>query len=217
MTIVACLVEHNVPFRIMDHLSKVINRAFHDSDIAKKFSCKRTKSAGVAYNAIGDKYEEMMIEDLKSGSSKFSIIIDESTDVSTKKVLAIAFKYYSKNDMRSKTKLLSIVDIEGETSQDLLNALDSVFEERELKWGDMIGFAADTTNVMFGEHSGIVAKMKELNPHCVYVKCVCHSMALAVSHSCKLLPRKLEQFVKEVYNYFSQSSKRQREFIEFQN
>lgn len=70
----------------------------------------------------------------------------------------------------------------------------------------MIGFAADTINVMFGDNAGIVAKMKELNPHCVYVKCVRHSVALALSRACKHMPRKLEQLVKEVHNYSSQSN-----------
>nr|CAI5854852.1 unnamed protein product [Callosobruchus analis] len=39
--IVAVLLEHNIPFRVMHHLSDVISDSFHDSAIAKGFSCKR--------------------------------------------------------------------------------------------------------------------------------------------------------------------------------
>lgn len=56
----------------------------------------------------------------------------------------------------------------------------------------IICFATDTTNVMFEEMNGIFAKIKEINPPCIFVKCVCHSAAFAVSHACKLLLRNLE-------------------------
>lgn len=158
-----------------------------------------------------------MLRDVKSGLSTFSIIIDESTDVSTTKVLAIAIKFYAEESQSVKTRLLGIVDVQGETAQCLFDALSSALNDRGLEIREMIGFAADTTNVMFGGNAGIVAKIKEVNPYCVFVKCMCHSVALAVSHSCKVLPRAIEQLVKDVYSYFSQSSKRQREFAEFQN
>lgn len=70
---------------------------------------------------------------------------------------------------------------------------------------------------MFGQRGGIVAKIKDVNPYCVFIKCVCHSVALAVSHACKILPRSIEQLVREVHNYFSQSSKISREFAQFQD
>ncbi|KAG5900255.1 hypothetical protein JTB14_018234 [Gonioctena quinquepunctata] len=77
--IVSVLVEHNVPFLVMDHLSDVIKDTFPDSEIARKFSCKRTKSSAIAYNVLGGQFEEKMIQDLKSGLSTFSVIIDVST------------------------------------------------------------------------------------------------------------------------------------------
>ncbi|CAG5057444.1 unnamed protein product [Parnassius apollo] len=92
ISIVAALVEHNIPFRVMDHVSEVISRAFHDSEIAKRFSCRRTKSAAIAYNVLGNNFEEKMLAELRprpenetERSPVFSLIIDESTDVSTTK------------------------------------------------------------------------------------------------------------------------------------
>ncbi|CAG9790379.1 unnamed protein product [Diatraea saccharalis] len=167
-------------------------------------------------------FEKDMIVDIlrtasPSGKPVYSIVIDESTDVATVKVLAIVIKYFSETERTVKTKFLDLVDLSGETADHLFNALSSKLSELGLDIKDVLGFAADTTNVMFGQHSGIVAKIKEVNPKCFFIKCVCHSAALSVSHACKILPRNLEQMIKEVYGYFSQSSKRQREFAEFQN
>ncbi|KAG5869845.1 hypothetical protein JTB14_009007 [Gonioctena quinquepunctata] len=114
--IVSVLVEHNVPFLVMDHLSDVIKDTFPDSEIARKFSCKRTKSSAIAYNVLGGQFEEKMIQDLKSGLSTFSVIIDESTDRSA----------------CVKTRFLCAVDIQGESAQDLFNALNSALEENGL-------------------------------------------------------------------------------------
>ncbi|XP_045464203.1 uncharacterized protein LOC123673658 [Harmonia axyridis] len=45
--------------------------------IAKKFSCKRTKSFAIAYNVLGKNFKEKMIYEMKAGLPFFSIIIDE--------------------------------------------------------------------------------------------------------------------------------------------
>lgn len=76
--IFAVLLEHNIPFRVMDHLSTVLKDSFHDSEIAKQFSCKRTKSTAIAYNVLGVNFQNKLLDDLKSGLSNFSIIIDET-------------------------------------------------------------------------------------------------------------------------------------------
>lgn len=222
LMICAALAEHNISFRVMDHLTEVFKRAFHDSEIAKGFKCKRSKTAHLIYDVIAPTFEKNLHNDIsafKSSSGKviFSIIIDETTDINTEKILAIAIMYYSTKNMSATTKFLLAVNLEGETSQDVFDALSNGLKKINLNIADLLGFAADTTNVIFGTNRSVVSKIQAVNPHCVFVKCVCHSVALAVSYACKELPRNIDQVVKDVYNYFSHSSKRQREFLEFQD
>jgi len=109
----AILVEHNIPFRVMDHFSDIVGKCFHNSEIAKEFACKRTKAAALTYNAL-----QPAIYDEISGvtsSPGCSIVIDESTDIASKKVLAIVIKYCF--NFQVKTKL------EDETALDLFEAL----------------------------------------------------------------------------------------------
>lgn len=42
------LVQHNIPFKAMEHLQKVMKSAFDDSAIIKAYACSRTKSTHVA-------------------------------------------------------------------------------------------------------------------------------------------------------------------------
>ncbi|CAG4934466.1 unnamed protein product [Parnassius apollo] len=123
----------------MDHVSEVISRAFHESEIAKRFSCRRTKSAAIAYNVLGNNFEEKMLAKLRprpenetERSLVFSLIIDESTDVSTTKVLAAAVKYYSEKLQSPQTKFLCMVDLKGDTAQDLFDSLTCALSEKTL-------------------------------------------------------------------------------------
>ncbi|KAG6463795.1 hypothetical protein O3G_MSEX014078 [Manduca sexta] len=115
----AMLVEHNLPFRLMDHLSEIISKSFHDSEIAKLFCCKRTKAAAVTYNVLKPDLEAEMLVDLKSFKNIktrtpiFSLVIDETTDVTTTSTLAVVTKYYSEKDLQVKTKFLTLVDLKG--------------------------------------------------------------------------------------------------------
>lgn len=208
----------------MDHLSEVISKSFHDSEIAKSFSCKRTKAAAVTYNVLKPNFEAEMLLDLRScqniktRSPMFSVIIDETTDVTTTSTMAVVTKYYSEKSLQVKTKFLCLVELQRADAQSLFDTLAKALTDANLNIQHAIGFGADTTNVMFGEQGGIIAKIRHVNPHCMFIKCVCHSTALSVSHASKhTIPRAINQIVQEVYGYFSHSSKRQREFIEFQD
>ena len=119
--------------------------------------------------------------------------------------------------MKVETNLLSLVETATGTAEGLFDTITHEFQECELNFEKLIGFSADTTNVMFGENNSVASRIQAANPNVVTVKCVCHSTALAVSYACKVLPRQVEDLVRDIYNYFSQSSKRQKEFPEFQN
>nr|CAH7752199.1 unnamed protein product [Callosobruchus chinensis] len=89
-----------------------------DSEIAKLSRGKRKTSAAVAYNMVGNSFENIMIEDLRSGSIIFSIVIDESTDISIVKMLSVAVSCIVK-PIKKKKKLGRV------------GALDDLLEEDE--------------------------------------------------------------------------------------
>jgi hypothetical protein len=213
----AALAEHNIPFRAMDHISELMARCFHDSEIAKSINLKRTKSAAIIYKLMAPEFKDTILNELHGRpNGKFSLMIDESTDVSMSKSLTLVIEYYSDQRFNVETKLLSLVETASGTAEGLFDAITNEFENCKVDFHKLIGFSADTTNVMFGENNSVASHIQAVNPNCVTVKCVCHSSALAVSYACKVLPRQIEDLVKDVHNYFSQSSKRQKEFSEFQ-
>ncbi|CAK1553162.1 unnamed protein product [Leptosia nina] len=147
----------------MDHLSEIISKCFHDSEIAKLFSCKKTKTAALIYNVLTPNIEAEMLADLKSfeniktRSPMFSLVIDETTDVTATSTLAVVTKFYSEKTLQVKTKFLTLVDLKGSSAQALFDALSDALNNANLNIKDAIGFGADTTNVMFGEQGGMLA------------------------------------------------------------
>lgn len=76
--------------------------------------------------------------------------------------------------------------------------------------------ATDNDSVMAGQLNGLQSKLKSDCPHLFYMKCVCHSLHLCASHACKVLPVKIENLARNIYNYFSHSAKRVEELRDFQ-
>ena len=73
------LVEHNIPFLLMDHLPAVISHAFPDSKIAREVKCARTKTTCIVKHALGPAAHENMTVGVMT-SPAFSLLMDESTD-----------------------------------------------------------------------------------------------------------------------------------------
>ena len=76
----AFLSEHDLSFNLMDHLSDLLPILCPDSKIAVNFKCKRTKMKCVVKNALASHYHTKLVELLNK--SYFSVIIDETTDIS---------------------------------------------------------------------------------------------------------------------------------------
>lgn len=90
------------------------------------------------------------------------------------------------------------------------------FGENEIPYKEnLIGFASDSCNVMFGAKNSVVTLLKKDVPSLFAFKCICHSLALCVSHATEELPPEVELLVREVYSYVKNSSKRQKHLNTF--
>lgn len=94
----AYVAEHNISYNAIDHLPKLIKEICPDSEIAKQIQCGRTKCSTIVKNVIG-KQNELDVRSILQ-TKKFSIIIDESTDRSCTKHLAIVCRYFDDESKR---------------------------------------------------------------------------------------------------------------------
>ncbi|KAH7944667.1 hypothetical protein HPB52_023118 [Rhipicephalus sanguineus] len=75
---VALFVAEHCSIATADHLSGVIKKSFSDSHTARNYRMKRTKCPSLLKNVLYPHFKDDLSADI--GRSKFSVIIDESTD-----------------------------------------------------------------------------------------------------------------------------------------
>ncbi|XP_036318575.1 uncharacterized protein LOC118733324 [Rhagoletis pomonella] len=84
LTLVMFLISHNLPFTLMNNFPELLAECGPDSEVAKHLKIARTKATQLTETICFNTMKEL-ISELKS--SKFSLIINETTYVSAKKCL----------------------------------------------------------------------------------------------------------------------------------
>lgn len=223
----------------MDHLIEVIKECFPDSkvsfnnnitkylktvlwlflQIAGKISCKRTKAAAITKNVIGKIHKEGLVQKLKT--TKFSVMIDESTDVSTNKAMCVVVRFYDNKQHKIVSRFFDLIDIfqdgvEIATAEVIYEALIKSFTSVGVPTINIIGFGSDGCNTMMGKNNSVMSRFLENQPGIFISKCICHSLHLCASEAAKQLPRRCEDLARDVFSYFKNSAKRKAIFLTFQ-
>jgi hypothetical protein len=158
--------------------------------------------------------KKITLDKLRKG--KFSIIIDETTDVGTKKSLVVLARFFNKDLNKVKDHFVDLIEVSDASAKSLFNSIKLLLDSNNIPYNNLIGFGADNASVMMGNLGGVKAKLQEISPHIVIQGCGCHSLHLCASAACKKLPNCVEQFARDVYTYFSHSPKRLEELKEFE-
>ncbi|XP_068245583.1 zinc finger protein 862-like [Palaemon carinicauda] len=198
------------------HLNSLCKACFTDSKIASMTSIKRSKCSAILKNVL---YTHFM-SDLKNsvGDNAFSLLIDESTDISINKYLGIAIIYHDEIRGQIMSTFLSLTKLEECNASGIVTALKETLHDFGLNIKNLKGLGTDNASVMVGVNNGVYEQMKVEVPNLVLVRCVCHSLQLAVSAAAtETLPRNLDYIISETYNWFSRSSLRQAAYQKIYN
>lgn len=218
------IAEHNIAFQTADHMSDLINEILDSFGVENKISMKRTKATAVVTEVIGESEKSSLADKLTKG--KFSVLSDESTDISTHKASCIIVRYFDPDQNKIVSKFWELCKIfnsedpqmaeEGATGENLYKILMKSFSDRNISTENIIGFGADGCNVMMGAINSVASRLKKNLPGIYIIKCVCHSAHLCASEACKQLPRRCEDLAREIYGFFKNSSKRLSRLQQFQ-
>jgi hypothetical protein len=145
----------------------------------------------------------------------FSLIIDEVTCLE-KKYLCIISRYYNFKQKLIETMVYDLSQIIESNAQVLSAIIIDTLKKDGIPSSHLIGVGCDGAKVNLGEKSSIMTALKNINPHTIFMYCLCHGTNLVASKACGEIPYYVEKLLHDVYNYFSQSPKRLCEFIHFQ-
>ncbi|XP_055909018.1 LOW QUALITY PROTEIN: uncharacterized protein LOC129943532 [Eupeodes corollae] len=214
LTCLMFCIKRNLSIVNMDFLPTLISTVCPDSSIAKTIKCGRTKGTSMLNNIVGPFAQSLIIEQLKN--TKFSIIIDETTDVSSTKCLVIVTRFFNNVLNKMTDHFFGLVELQLSDSQEIFSSLKLIFEEKNIPLTNILGLATDNASVMSGSIGGVRARFQNANKDIFFLGCTCHSLHLCASAASKKLPEHVEKIVKAIYNYFAHSPKRIGAYKEFQ-
>ena len=161
--------------------------------------------------AISVTLESSHIDDV-TRSLYYSIIKDESTDLSTSKQLAIVVQYLNLATAESECKFLKMLDMSKYITADAENIVSCIkiyFQKTQsISLEKLAGASCDGAFVMLGKHTGVMTRLKSDVPHLIVTHCAAHRIALAASDAAKAEPwfKVFETSLNAVYAYFSRSA-----------
>ncbi|XP_076329269.1 protein FAM200C-like isoform X1 [Tachypleus tridentatus] len=150
---------------------------------------------------MSDDIWAQVVADLISSPAKFSLQLDETTDVSN--LSQLVFMRYMKNEIKD---FLFCKPLTTTTkAADMKKLADDFFRDNNLLWDMVSAVCLDGAPVMLEQNSGFGALVKVYAPHIIVTHCVLHRHALAT----KTLPSKLAEvltIVVECVNFVRNSA-----------
>ena len=147
--------------RSVDHFSDVIKEYAKKSPL-ENLKLHRTKCAKLITNVVAKAYHEELIEELRG--VKFSLLIDESTDVSVSKLLCLCVRFYSTKENVMKTEFLALLQITSATGENLFKVISEYFAKIDVELANCIGFSSDGANNVCGTHNSVLSRLKQVAP-----------------------------------------------------
>lgn len=140
----------------------------------------------VRMQRMNEDIQQQLLSDLKS-AERFSICLDESTDVTNQARLAVIARYPAGNVM--KEELLKLMTLSGKTTgQDVLDQIKTQFLLLNLSFENIVSVTTDGAPSMVGKHSGFVQLLlKEAKHQMIQFHCIIHQEALCAKASLKTL------------------------------
>ena len=210
----AFVAQHNLPLSLTGDMVQLLRSLCLNNAALKNVGLGKQKATNIVRQVLGFNYLKEMISLLRHNF--FSIIIDETTDQSTKKQLAILANFFNIEKFKMGYWLVDMVEADDRTAVVIYSKLKETFDDLHIEMTHIIGYSSDTTNVVFGQHNSVAQLLKCDFNFIQVVKCSCHLIHLVSSYAALKLPKSVEDLCRDLYAHFHRSSKRQDVYKEFQ-
>ena len=157
-----------------------------------------------ALNAI---VEENDIQSLRNARF-YSLLVDESNDISTTKNLLIYCQFVNTKSGKLEVKFMKVLPLKECDAVSISQVILDFLNQNLISLEKLILFTSDGAAVMLGANNGVHVKLKEHCPHLHEYHCVAHREALAVGQAYQSISYyvRLESVLKAIYSHFSHSS-----------
>ena len=134
--------------------------------------------------ALNDVVERQIECDIQE-SPCLGVGIDESTDRSNEKQIAVVARYVDLEQAELVSTFLKCEKVKDCAAQGIYSATKEIISGKKIAMTKVCGLGTDGASVMTGHMNGVRALMHKDNPLCICIHCICHRLNLAVSQPCQ--------------------------------
>ncbi len=142
-------------------------------------------------------------------SQYFSLMVDETTDASTKEQVTICLRSVD-NHLNPCEYFMGLYETNSTTEETISKIILDSLMRFELSLDDLRGQCYDGGSNMKGKIQGAQSRILELQPRAIYVHCLNHSLNLALQDAVKKVPklRDVLQYANDASVLLGKSAKR---------
>lgn len=205
----AVYIAIHTPIKAVDHLGELLKILEKDSKL-ERVRLHRTKCSKLISAVVSPALLTELVQDVED--FPFSIIADESTDVSISKFMGLCIRFYSQREESIVTDFLGIIEVTKCTGEILARTLLEYLYKIGLPPKNMFAIGTDGASNMCGLNNSFYTHLKKEVPSLQMIKCICHSLDKCAQYAFRKMPDHLNYLLKETYNWFAHSALRQHEY-----
>lgn len=192
---IAAYIACHSAVRSVNHLCEIMKELGKGSSL-ENFRMHRTKCGNLMKHVIAISMLRELVEDV--ADMPYSLIVDESTDVSTFKYLCLCIKYFSKCQKQIVTDYLGIIAVISATADDLYASVKQFLDGIGLNMTNMVGIGTDGGSNLCGKNHSLYTLLRQSSPHLQLVRCVCHSLDNCSSKASEEFPASADFLLREI-------------------
>lgn len=203
-------IANHSSIRCIDHLGELLAKIGKGSSL-EELELHRTKCSSIILNVVAPELCVQLREEI--GNNAYSIILDESTDVSgNEKSMAYCIRYYNARLERVVVDFLGFQSVFKATADVLFENFLQFIAQIGLDLNKMIALATDGASNLCGSNHSLYTLLKQRLPKLLLFKCICHSLNLCAQKAAQELPSHLDFLLTESRNWFSHSVLRMKRY-----
>lgn len=158
----------------------------------------------------GDVITDDITSDVKKACA-YSILADESSDISGKEQLSIGVRFFDEEKMMVREEFLGFVELTDMDAKSVASAINNFVEKVGLDPEKCVGQGYDGCSTMAGKDGGVQKILREKYTRALYFHCASHKLNLVVNDLNEIaVIRNTVSTIKEIIRFFRESALRRK-------
>ena len=201
-TVLGFMTENSLSLSMAPRLVTLTKELARDPSALSKLSMGRTSATYKATYGLAKTFKEDMVDDI--GDQFFSLNLDEATSSNNEKVLTVLISFFSERWGRVVVQHLGSTGLLRATSISVVQALDKMLADSNLKWSRCLAMLMDSCNVMRGVKTGVEKTVREEKaPHLLDIDGdSCHHVHIACKAFTSVFGGAVEKLFGDIFTDF---------------